>query len=96
MNRTDNTKGRRVTYTKGAQLLSTRPTFKRGYEDVFKSKAYDYSIENRVDAISYARGRAFAIWTITNNQTKSRWKNGVLSRAGVERLLRAMYMGVVI
>jgi len=96
MDRTDNTKGRRVTYVQGAQLLSKREAFKRGYEDVIKNKEYDYSIEYKLDAISYARGRAFAIWTITSKESKSRWKNGVLSRAGVERLLRAMYAGAVI
>lgn len=91
-----NTQSRKVTYTKGASLLARRSYFKIGYDAAMKNLAYDYSIEDRVDAINYARGRSFAIWSMSTKQPSCRWKNGVLSRAGQERLLQSMYDRAVI
>jgi hypothetical protein len=85
-----------VTYVRGASILSRREYFKIGYESVNKNRPYDYNIENKVNAVDYARGRAFAIWAKINSERGCRWKNGVLSRAGEERVLRAIYNKAVI
>lgn len=86
----------KVTYVRGARILSRKEHFKLGYESVNKDRPYDYNIENKADAIDYARGRAFAIWAKINAERGCRWKNGVLSRAGEERLIRAIYSKAVI
>jgi hypothetical protein len=96
MDRKDNLQSRLVTYAQGARNLSRREPFKRGYDEALKSKPYDYDIPEKRDAVDYARGRAFGIWTIAQREKTCRWKNGVLSRAGEERLLRAMYDRAII
>jgi hypothetical protein len=96
MDRNDNFQGKLVTYVEGARNLSRRAAFRRGYDEAMKSKPYDYNIPEKRDAVDYARGRAFGIWTIVNREKGCRWKNGVLSRAAEERLLRAMYDRAII
>jgi hypothetical protein len=96
MNSNDNFQGNLVTYVEGARNLSRRAAFKRGYDEAMKSKPYDYEIPVKRDAVDYARGRAFAIWTLVKREKGCRWKNGVLSRAAEERLLRAMYDRAII
>ena len=96
MDRNDNFQGALTSYSKGAQLLSRRAAFKRGYDEAMKSKPYDYDIALKRDAVDYARGRAFALWTVASKEKTCRWKNGVLSRAGEDRLLRAMYDRAII
>ena len=96
MDRNDNSKGRKVSYTRAVYRISRDTYFKLGYEDARKHRPYNYDIENKAHAIHYERGRAFAIWALTAQEKSSRWKNGVLSCAGQERLLRAMYQGAVI
>lgn len=96
MDRNDNTQGKLVSYAQGARNLAHRESFKRGYDAAMKNRPYDYDIADKREAIGYARGRAFAIWTKTTGESTCRWKNGVLSRAGEERLLRAMYDRAII
>jgi hypothetical protein len=96
MDRNDNFQGKLITYVQGARNLSRRAVFKRGYEEAMKSKPYDYEIPVKGDAVDYARGRAFAIWTLSKREKGCRWKNGVLSRAAEERLLRALYDRAII
>jgi hypothetical protein len=96
MDRNDNFQGKVVSYVQGARSLSRRAAFKRGYDEAMKSKPYDYDIPVKRDAVDYARGRAFAIWTLSNREKGCRWKNGVLSRAAEQRLLRAMYDRAII
>lgn len=96
MDRSDNYQGRVISYTQGARNLSRREAFKLGYEAALKNLPYDYDIPVKRDAVDYARGRAFGIWTLVQREKTCRWKNGVLSRAGEERLLRAMYDRAVI
>lgn len=96
MDRNDNLQVVVVSVLKGAQLLSRRAAFKRGYDAAIKNMPYDYNIESKHDAINYARGRAFAVWSRTNREPGCRWKNGVLSRAAEERLVRAIYVRAVI
>ena len=96
MNHNDNLQGKLVTPAQGARNLSMRSEFKRGYDEAMKSKPYDYEIPSKRDAVDYARGRAFAVWTLYNREKTCRWKNGVLSRAAEERLVRAMYDRAII
>lgn len=96
MDRNDNFQGRRITAAQAARLLSRREGFKLGYTQALKSQPYDYDLASKQDGIDYIRGRAFGIWTISNREKSCRWKNGVLSRAGEERLLRAMYDRAII
>jgi hypothetical protein len=96
MDRNNNFQGRIVSYAQGARNLTRREDFKRGYDAAMKDRPYDYDIADKHEAIGYARGRAFAVWTKATGESACRWKNGVLSRAGEERLLRAMYDRAVI
>jgi hypothetical protein len=92
----DNAQSVLVTYAQGAANLSRREWFKIGYDSVVKNKPYDYDIVAKTDAIAYARGRAFAIWSNVNGEKACRWKNGVLSAAATQRLLKALYDRAVI
>lgn len=90
MDGNDNFQGKLVTPLEAARNLSRRAAFKRGYDDVMKDRAYNYNIETKSDAVNYARGRAFAVWSRASREPGCRWKNGVLSGAAEERLLRAI------
>jgi hypothetical protein len=96
MARNDNTQSVAVTYAQGAARLARQEYFKLGYDSIIKNVPYNYDIESKVNAIAYARGRAFAIWSRLNAEKSCRWKNGVLSAAATERLIRAMCNRVVI
>jgi choline dehydrogenase-like flavoprotein len=91
-----NTNARRVTPLEGARHLSQWESFKRGYDSVMRGQLYDYDIADKTDAINYARGRAFAIWSKVNGWKGCRWKNGVLSAAAETRVLDAIYQMAII
>jgi hypothetical protein len=61
-----------------------------------RSQPYDYDIADRVDAINYARGRAFAICSRVNGWKGCRWKNGVLSAAAEGRVRDAIQQRAII
>ena len=96
MSGNSNFQGKYITPMQAARNLSRRAAFKRGYDDVMKDRAFDYSITIKIEEVDYARGRAFAVWSRVSNQPSCRWKNGVLSRAAEERLLRAICVRAII
>lgn len=79
-----------------AARLSSNQYFRQGYDDYVKQRDYDYSIENKLDAIRYARGRSFAIFSIKNNAPRAVWRKGVLAKTAQERLIRAARTGWVL
>lgn len=96
MDRNNNFQGKLVTPLEAARRLSRRAAFKRGYDDVMKDREYDYNIPTKSEEVNYARGRSFAVWSKASRQPGCRWKNGVLSRAAEERLLRAISVRAII
>ena len=67
------------------------PFFQIGYHSVIKNKPFDYSIDNRVEAIIYERGRVFAIWCIQHKQPRAIWRNGIPAKTLVERFIYATH-----
>lgn len=65
------------------------PAFREGYDSIMKNKPYDYSIEDTKYAVTYARGRIFAIWCKQHNAPRAVWKQGIPAKTLVERIIRA-------
>lgn len=96
MDRIHNKGGKLVSALTLAQGLARKEAFQRGYASAMKGLPYDYDICTKEEAIPYARGRAFAIWTRSRGCKACRWKNGVLSAAATERLVDAMRAGAIL
>jgi hypothetical protein len=79
-----------------ARRLSRRESFKRGYDSVMRSQPYDYDISDKWEAINYARGRAFAVWSNVRGWKGCRWKDGVLSKAAEGRVVDALQQRAII
>jgi hypothetical protein len=94
--RQDNTSHVKVSAETFARRLAASPFFKRGYEDYTKGRPYDYSIVDKVEAIHYARGRAFAIYSHQQRTPRAVWRKGTLARTAQERLVMAAYTGYVL
>ena len=94
--RQDNTSHVKVSAETFARRLAASPFFKRGYEDYTKGLPYDYSIVDKVEAIHYARGRTFAIFSQQQRTPRAVWRKGTLARTAQERLVRAAYAGYVL
>jgi hypothetical protein len=91
-----NTGASRVSVQTLAAHISRRESFRRGYNSVMRNEPYDYDIADNTDAINYARGRSFAIWSQVNKWKGCRWKDGVLSKAAEERVLSTIYARAII
>lgn len=96
MDRLHNKGGYTVSRVQLAQALARKQAFQYGYASAMKNLPYDYDIPTKEEAIPYARGRAFAIWTRARGWKSCRWKNGVLSAAATERLVDAMWAGAIL
>ena len=96
MDRIHNKGGKLVSASALAQALAHKEAFQRGYASAMKNLPYDYDLYAKEEAIPYARGRAFAIWTRARGWKACRWKNGVLSAAATERLVDAMRAGAIL
>lgn len=96
MKRKHNTGGRVVSALTLAQHLARREAFQRGYASIKRGLPYEYDIASKEEAIHYARGRAFAIWTQLRGWKDCRWKNGTLSDAATNRLVDAIYAGAIL
>ena len=70
--------------------------FREGYESATKQKPYNYNIDSKHDAIFYARGRAFAVYTAKNNLPRAVWRKGVLAKTAGLRLIQAAKSGWVL
>lgn len=92
----DNTGERTVTINTFVYHLGRDSYFKLGFEDCFKDKPYNYDISDKRNAIHYARGRSFAIYTKTTKQPRAVWRKGILAKTAQERLARAAYYGWVL
>lgn len=93
---TDNTSEVMVSMRTFISTLSQSYYFRLGFEDCFKAKPYNYDIGNKRDAIHYARGRSFAVYTKSNKQPRAVWRKEVLAKTAQERLARAAYYGWVL
>lgn len=87
---------RTVSPAQYAARLSSNQYFRQGYDDYVKQRDYDYYIENKLDAIHYARGRAFAIFSIKNHAPRAVWRKGVLAKTAQKRLIRATTAGWIL
>lgn len=87
---------RRVSPAQYAARMSSDLYFRQGYDDYVKQRDYNYDIEDKLDAIRYARGRAFAIFSIKNSAPRAVWRKGVLAKTAQERLIRATMTGWVL
>jgi len=96
MERKHNTGGRLVSALTLAKHLANRAAFQRGYASIKCESPYDYDIASKEEAIAYARGRAFAIWTQLRGWKDCRWKNGKLSAAATERLVHAIHARAIL
>jgi hypothetical protein len=92
----DNLVQRKVSPAQYAARISSNQYFRQGYDDYVKQRDYNYSIEDKLDAILYARGRAFAIFSIKNRAPRAVWRKGVLAKTAQERLVRAAMTGWVL
>lgn len=72
------------------KLYVSNSYFKRGYDSIYKGLLFDYDIAYRSDALSYEKGRAFAIFIQQHNLPKCAWRAGKLSKAGQLRLWKAI------
>lgn len=93
---THNTKEKIVSAETYARSLAASPYFKRGYEDYTKDCPYDYDIEGKGEAIHYARGRAFAIYSQQKRTARAVWRKGLLARTAQERLISAAFSGYIL
>jgi hypothetical protein len=80
----------RVSIQTLAARISRRESFRRGYNSVMRNEPYDYDIADTPEAVNYARGRSFAIWSQVNKWKGCVWKDGVLSKAAEERVVSAI------
>ena len=70
--------------------------FKKGYSDYISGKSFNYTIESRLGAARYERGRCFAIATKKLRFPKATWRNNIMSKAAGERLLKAYALGYIL
>jgi hypothetical protein len=94
--RLDNTRFVTVSALQLARNLAKHPSFQSGYNSAIKGEEYNYEIESKAEAITYARGRAFAVWIKSQKLKGCRWKNGVLSKAAQDRLLIALQVRAIL
>lgn len=70
--------------------------FKKGYNSVIKAEPYDYDIEQKTNAVRYARGRAFAIYCKRMREPRAVWRKEVLAKTAQKRLISAVMYRYVI
>lgn len=92
----DNFKGSRMTPMQLAALYSKSDYFRKGYEEGYKGIPYNYDIAGNRATTAYERGRAFAIWSKSNNLPRAVWRNGVAAKTVQDRLIRAIVQRAVI
>lgn len=92
----DNAKQVKVSAETYANRLGRSESFKRGYNDYIKGHPYDYDIENKYEAVSYARGRSFAIFSQQQRAPRAVWRKGVLAKTAKQRLVLAARTGYVL
>lgn len=78
-----------------AARLAKEDYFRKGYESYIKNQAFDYDIPNMNDAISYERGRAFAIWSLQTKAPRAVWRQVVAAKTVQFRLAQAFRARVV-
>ena len=94
--RQDNAKQVNVSPETYANLLGRSEAFKRGYDEYVKGQPYDYSIESKYEAVAYARGRSFAIFSQQQRAPRAVWRKGVLAKTAKQRLVCAARTGYVL
>lgn len=83
--------GQLVTASQLARALAKRLAFQQGYASAIRNEPYNYTLDNKTEAVDYARGRAFAIWSQVRGWKGCRWKDGKLSKAAQDRLVMALH-----
>lgn len=94
--RQDNTQQVKVSAETYANRLGSSEAFKRGYNEYVKGLPYDYSIESKLNAINYARGRSFAIFSQQQRAPRAVWRKGILAKTAKQRLVLAARTGYVL
>lgn len=72
------------------------PYFKIGYDSIMKNLPYDYDITDHLCAVTYARGRMFAIWCKQNKAPRAVWRGAVPAKTLVERVAYATTRGTFV
>lgn len=85
-----NTKAVPATAAQMAARLATSEHFKMGYNSYIKNLPYDYDIEDRINAIQYARGRTFAIYCNQYKLPRATWRAGKAANTVIDRIITSI------